>query len=173
MRMLTMTLVTISCVPLSFWATIAYGQSALPDFSNPYGGSAALVHADAAASGAQKSHGITSSASRSATKHIAHRLSTHKIARKRHVTASRLAAPDLAMPTTALTPPVMSRDTAMPQSKNTDSALDFGLTWSAANDPHFSTSTSTVPAIDEIKRNTNETPAETGSTLEGGVKLRF
>ena len=178
MRALRTTLIAVNCLAMplcgamsfgamSFCATTVQAQSALPEFSNPHDGSAALVHADATRSSAQKS------ASRSPTKRIARKVSTHKIAPKQALRTSRLAAPDLEIPKTALPPPVIARDPIAPPTKSKDNGLDFGLQWSAANDPHYNTATSTIPAVSEIQRNANETPAETGSAIEAGVKLKF
>ena len=168
MRAIRTARVATNCVALSLWATIAHGQSALPDFSNPYDGRTALVHADAARSSAQKSAEATLSAGRSPTKHMARKHASLKIARKQP-----LPATELATPATTSTLPVIPRHAAAPPTASKDSALDFGLQWSAANDPHYNTATSTIPALDELKRNANQTPPETGSAIEGGVNLRF
>ena len=159
----------LNCVALSFWVTVAHGQSALPNFSNPYGGAATLIQSHAPQSPTQKSAG------RTAAKHmrrrvVSHKLS-HKFGHKQPVTTNGLTAADLSLPTTISPPQTIPHDTAMPQTK--DNALDFGLQWSAADDPHYSTTTSTIPALNEIKSNTNETPPETGSSIEAGMKLKF
>jgi hypothetical protein len=54
-----------------------------------------------------------------------------------------------------------------------DGPLGFDFKWSAANSPSYNPATSTIPGVDEVKRNTNDTPVETGSSVEAGVKLKF
>ncbi|MHB8885712.1 MAG: hypothetical protein ACYC5H_11675 [Methylovirgula sp.] len=170
MRAYRTMLVALNCMALSLWATIVHGQSALPAFSNPYGGNASLIHTDTARAPAQKS------TPRSAGKHRVRRLASHemahKIARERPVSTSGLDASDLSLPANA-SPPSLPRDRVLAPTKDKDNGLDFGLQWSAADDPHYNTETSTIPALSEIKRNANETPPETGSSIEGGVKFRF
>ena len=103
---------------------------------------------------------------------VSHKLS-HKFGRKQPVATNSLSAADLSLPKAISPPLTIPHDTAMPQTKGKDNGLDFGLQWSAADDPHYSTTTSTIPALNEIKSNTNETPPETGSSIEAGMKLKF
>jgi hypothetical protein len=54
-----------------------------------------------------------------------------------------------------------------------DSPLGFSLKWSAENDPYYNPATSTSTAVDQIKRNLNESPSEAGSGVEAGVNRKF
>ncbi len=178
MRGLTTMLLASNCLTLSVWATTAGAQSALPQFSDPYGGLSAYVHADGAGSPAHKpaTKSSAKTAKRSAAKSAAHRLLTHKVvARKRPIDADGvdLGTNGLTEPTAAAPPPVVPRATAATNTKSQDSPLGLDLKWSAASGPYYNPSSSTVPAVDEIKRNENETPAETGSAIEAGVNLKF
>ncbi|QXX73686.1 hypothetical protein MHY1_00483 [Methylovirgula sp. HY1] len=167
----TMMLIAFNCVALSLSATIVHGQSALPAFSNPYGGNASLLHPDKARAPAQKSTPRSAGKHR-ARRHVSHKMA-HKITREPPVSTSGLAASELSLPASASPPPQLPHEKVSAPTENKDSGLDFGLQWSAADDPHYNTETSTIPALSEIKRNTNETPPETGSSIEGGVNFRF
>jgi hypothetical protein len=138
-------------------ARTAVAQDALPQFSDPYGGAQAYTHTDAPPPPP----------------------ATPKPNKK---SAAKKPAPkpaDIPAGTSALTQPNEPAShpvTLSPPASRTepkDSALGFDLKWSAANNPYYSPQTSTIPNVDAIKRNANDTPVETGSSVEAGVKLKF
>jgi len=47
------------------------------------------------------------------------------------------------------------------------------MKWSGSNAPTYSTGTSTIPAVNEIKRNANEDPVEPGNGIQAGVNMKF
>jgi len=172
MRAFTAFLFFSGCVAFSCCATVARSQSALPAFSDPYGGINAYVGTDAAPSSVQRSKG-TGLAAKSLARKDARRFARKRASRKGiavNATQDSLAK-ELALPSTAAPQPVLSPDPHAAKSQS--GGLGFAFKWSAEDDPHFNTETSTVPAIDEIKRNANETPAENGSTIEGGLNFKF
>jgi len=77
-------------------------------------------------------------------------------------TADATAAPD-------------SVDLAAPGSRKPakESPLGFSLKWSAENDPYENPANSTIPAINQILRDSNQTPTEKGSGVQAGVDLKF
>jgi hypothetical protein len=148
--------------------TSGYAQSALPQFSNPYGTIDTSPAADAPPPQARTPRARLPELTRASKRHM---VPSHAMARK------KIAGPGhIETPTRALQ--LQEESAARPVSlshpqQQSDSALGFDLKWSAANNPYLSPSSSTVSAVDEVKRNANETPAETGSSLEAGVKLKF
>lgn len=144
---------------------VAYGQSATStQFSDPYGSIAA--HADGTASKAPKP-----------VKPAARETSKSKIAAKKQpVTAGALgtATSTLADPLATPTAPVApSLSTNVPAK---DNALGLGLKWYGANAPSYNASSSTIPATDQLKRDSNDLlgdPSSTGSGVEAGVNLKF
>lgn len=149
---------------------IAAAQSALPSFSDPYGGASAYATTDAADATAPKSvkqiRKSAKSAAHKAAKHM--RTAAHK---QGDTPVDLNVASPLAPP--ASQPPQPAAVAAPGAAARPDSPLGLDLKWSAANNPYYSTSTSTIPAVNEIKRNESDTPVETGSSLEAGVKLKF
>lgn len=144
---------------------VGYGQSAaLTQFSDPYAGIAAYAH------------GSPSNAPKP-LKPAASRTSKNKIAAKKQPveatapgTATWTLADPLAMPTAPMAPSISTNTPAK------DSALGLGLKWYGANAPSYNTGSSTIPATDQLKRDSNDLlgdPSSTGSGVEAGVNLKF
>lgn len=142
-------------------------QSGLPEFSNPYGGATAYAHSG------------ETTADPKAAKAPARKLakkSVKKESAKKEVAKKASTSPAHG-PSEALTQdPSAPRDTPTASASPTahsDNPLSFGMKWSGSNNPTFSSGTSTIPAVNEIKRNANEDPVETGSGVQAGVNLKF
>ncbi len=164
------------CAVFSAAATAAYGQSAtLPQFSDPYGGIAVYT---AGSVPAETPKSVNPAAGKTSKSKISKsKTSASKIAAKKPpVAASDLSTltGTLDDPPMASTSPVAPSATANVPAK--DSPLGLGLKWYGANDPYHNAATSTIPATDEIKRDSNQLlgePSSTGSGVEAGVNLKF
>jgi hypothetical protein len=145
--------VGFGCAAFLAVPTAAYCQSAtLSQFSDPYGAIASYPDGSAAS---EKPKAVSSKL----------------VTKRKPLTARAPSAWSLGEPTEALTSPVTpSVATHVPDK---DSPLGFSLKWSAENDPYYNSATSTITAVDQIKRDLNETPAEAGSGVEAGVNLKF
>jgi hypothetical protein len=131
----------------------ARAQSDLPQFSDPYGGATAYVHT-----------GETPAAPK--LKKAAPRKLAKKSKKEDAAHTDATASQDAAAP-----PPVATGKPANPAAS--DNPVSFGMKWSGSNGPTFSTNSSTIPAVNEIKRNANEDPVETGNGVQAGVNLKF
>lgn len=142
-------------------STGGHTQSALPQFSDPYGGVAGYVQSDPAPPAKPSKAEKKSAARKPVVK--SGRGTPDKIAPAD--TDAALAQPKPSAPHPAtLAPPKASAAN--------DSPLGVGLKWSAANNPGYG-ATSTVTNIDMIKRNQNDSPLENGNTIQAGVNLKF
>lgn len=142
-------------------------QSGLPQFSDPYGGAAAYAHASEQPKTVQTP---TRKLAKKSAKTYAKTDLAHAAAhgsRKPAAASNDALTQDLSVP-----PPVATGKAANP-STGADNPLSFGMQWNAANNPSFATGTSTIPAVNEIKRNANEDPVETGAGLRAGVNMKF
>ena len=145
--------------------TPAWSQSAsLPQFSNPYGGVDTFVASPAAPT-------PRAPARKKAAKYAAKYAAKHAAKHARAKSAQPGAPEDTAGATAA--PP--SVDLAAPASRKAtkDSPLGFTLKWSAEDDPYENPANSTIPAINQILRDSNQTPTEKGSGVQAGVDLKF
>lgn len=159
------------CAVFSAAATAAYGQSAtLPQFSDPYGSIAVHTAGSVPAETPKSANPAAGKTSKSKT-------SASKIAAKK----PPVAASDLSTLTGSLDDPPMASTSPIAPSATTnvpakDSPLGLGLKWYGANDPYHNAATSTIPATDEIKRDSDQLlgqPSSTGSGVEAGVNLKF
>lgn len=155
----------------AFFASVSLtrAQSDLPQFSNPYGGATDYVQSEQAPADAKAAQ---APAHRPTTK------SAKKTSAHRAATTAQKRAPASAAPSEAFTqdasalPPAASAKPASPDA-GSDNPLSFGMKWNAQNNPTFSSGTSTIPAVNEIKRNANDDPVETGTGIQAGVNLKF
>ncbi len=160
MRLLKTIALASGCLAVSTAAV--HAQSAtMSQFGDPY-------DATALARGSVPPEGPSKAAKAAAARTSANKVS-QTAAKELPATANRLgtAAEGLGEPATAPLPQL-----AAPPS-TTNSALGLSLKWSAENDPYYNAATSTVPAIDEIRRDSNQTPGEAGSSIQAGVNLKF
>lgn len=131
----------------------AWAQSDLPQFSDPYGGATAYVHTGETPAGPK-------------LKKVSPRKLAKKSKKEGTAHTDATASQDASAP-----PPVATGKTASPAAS--DNPVSFGMEWNAANNPTFGTGTSTIPAVNEIKRNANEDPVETGNGIRAGMNLKF
>lgn len=145
----------------------ARAQTAMPNFSNPYGGVSAYVQDDAHdASSAKPPKKMA--AKKPSGKIVAHSGGKEKTGAMKPVA---LQADDAGLaPSDNVPRPVTL---APSQAKQKDSALDFDMKWSASSHPIFNPAASTIPGVNEVKRSVNQDPVETGSKIQAGVKLKF
>jgi hypothetical protein len=137
---------------ISAQATTAHCQSsALPQFSNPYGGASAYVGSPAPAQTVKK-----------------RKAKNARLKASKGADAWKFAD----KPSTTPTGRRVAFPTAPGEPKN-DSPIGFSLRWSAENDPYENAGSSTIPAIDQLRRDSNQTPTETGSGVQAGVNLKF
>lgn len=144
----------LAVVSLATLTGAARAQSAMPDFSNPYGGVSSYLSAEPAP------------APKPARK------AAHNASQKSQKQAQKPASLDDA----ALAPNSFSAQQPVVLShpaQQKDSALGLGLKWSASGDPIFNPGTSTIPGVDQVKRSMGDTSVETGSSVEAGVNLKF
>jgi hypothetical protein len=153
--------VVLAVVGLAAFAGVARAQTAMPDFSNPYGGVSSYVNSDPIP--APKP--VKKAAKKSSEK------TAHNVAQKPQV-PKPVDLDDAALAPSDPTkqPLALSRPS---QTSQKDSALGLDLKWSASSDPIYNPATSTIPGVDQVKRSMGDTSVETGSSLEAGVKLKF
>ncbi len=146
---------------------VARAQSAMPDFSNPYGGVSAYVHHDA--HGAPEPKALKKLAAKKPSgKMVANAGAKEKTSAQKPVS---LQADDAGLVPADNAPRPVTL--APSQAKQKDSAVGVGMKWSASSDPIFDPGASTIPGVDQVKRSVNEDPVETGSEIQAGVKLKF
>lgn len=131
----------------------AWAQSDLPQFSDPYGGVTAYAHA-----------------SEPATTSKLKKVPPRKLAKKSKKEGA--AHTDATASQDASAPPAVARSKT-DNPATSDNPVSFGMKWTGSNSPTFGTGTSTIPAVNEIKRNANEDPVETGNGIQAGVNMKF
>lgn len=163
MRGLSTVLTVASLVALT---VAARAQSAMPEFSNPYGGVSSYLNADPAP--APKP--VKKTAAKKSSDGTAHDASQNLSAQKQAQKPVDLDDAALAPADPAQQPVTLSRPL---QAQQKDSALGLALKWSASSDPIYNPATSTIPGVNQVKRSLGDTSVETGSGVEAGVKLKF
>lgn len=127
----------------------ASAQSDLPQFSDPYGSATAYAHSSETAAVPK-------------LKKVPPRKLSKKSKKEDTARTSATASQDASTPSPAA-----------PGQTRSDNPVSFGMKWSGSNAPTYSTGTSTIPAVNEIKRNANEDPVETGNGIQAGVNMKF
>jgi hypothetical protein len=115
-------------------------------------------------------HGQSANPATSKSKVATHTVVVHKIAKS---APKALPADEFSLSSSASGAHTDLPRLAAPAAPAQDSALSLGLRWSAENDPDTNAATSTVQGIDQIKRDSGQAPGESGSSVEGGVNLKF
>jgi hypothetical protein len=156
---------TASCAAFSVVATVAHGQSAnLTQFSDPYAG--VVAYTNRSASGAPKPVKRTASQiSRSET-----------AAKKQPASALGTATWTLADPSFAAAPTAPVAPSVTNNAPVKDSALGFGFKLYGSNSATYNAGSSTIPGMDQLKRDSNDLlgdPSSSGSGVEAGVNLKF
>lgn len=144
----------------------ARAQSAMPEFSDPYGGVSTYVHDDA--HGASSGKPLKKLAAKKPSAKMAHHTGAPQ--NNAQNPASLGAAYDGLAPADEAPRPVAL---APSQAKQKDSAVGFDMKWSASSDPIYNPGSSTIPGVDQVKRSVGEPGAETGTGVEAGVNLKF